>query len=123
MLFLLQFRGDTTSFVGEEADFDCNGNGVLARDGCIYAAKNDGEVLKIDTINNSHCIFGSTVKSNLSGFGWHDGILGIDGCIYWPPYYAAQILKYDPHLSLTSLVGDDLGPYHINKWSGGCAAR
>ena len=118
---------DITSYVGEEADeeFRCSGNGVLGRDGCIYAAvRHHGRVhvLKIDTTNNSHCIVGSRVKSDPNGFGWGDAILGIDGCIYWPPTDATHILKYDPHSNLSSLVGDDFGTHYEGKWSGGCAA-
>jgi hypothetical protein len=114
---------DITSFVGEEADedFDCHGNGVLGRDGCIYAANKDGQVLKIDSTNNFHCIVGNTVELDLYEIGWRDAILGMDGCIYWPPYRATQILKYDPHSNLTSLVGDHFEFYKF-KWSGGCAA-
>ena len=117
---------DITSFVGEEADedFECNGNGVLARDGCIYAAIRYGRVLKIDTTNYSHCIVGNTVESDCTEYKleWGDAILGIDGCIYWPPSDTAQILKYDPHSNVTSLVGDYLGTYDRYKWSVGCAA-
>ena len=90
------------------------------RGGCIYAATFDGRVLKINTTNNSHCIIGNTVESNYNdGSCWGNGILGIDGCIYWPPADGAQILKYDPHLNLTSLVGGDLGRGG-GKWRGGC---
>ena len=115
---------DITSFVGEEDDeyFMCGGNGVLGRDECIYALAGGDQALKMDTTNNSHCFVGNTVESDhADSNGRGDGILGIDGCIYWPPANAAQILKYDPHLNLTSLVGDDLG-HDENKWSGGCAA-
>ena len=115
---------DVTSFVGEEAnkDFGCNGNGVLARDGCIYALDEDCEVLEIDTTHNSHCIDGNTVESDYDGFGWGDAILGIDGCFYLPPADAAQMLKYDPHSNLTSLVGGDFGTHYEDKWKGGCKA-
>ena len=117
---------DFTSFVGEEADedFDSNGNVILARDGCIYAAVGAGRVLKIDSTNNSHCIVGNTIESDSDNHGlqWGDGILGIDGCIYWPPCNAVQILKHDPHSNLTSLVGDDFRTHDEYKWSGGCAA-
>ena len=115
----------STSYVGKTGhqDFDCRGNGVVGRDGCIYAAVTYGRVLRIETRNNSYCIIGSRVDLADWGYGagWGDGILGIDGCIYWPPRSAAQILKYDPHLILTSLVGDDFGT-RKDKWGGGCAA-
>ena len=117
---------DITSFVGEKADksFGCNGNGALGRDGCIYALAKGGRVLKIDTTNNSHGFVGNSVDSDDQKYreGWNDAILGIDGCVYWPPHEARHTLKYDPHTDLTSLVGDDFGrnagPY-AGKYVGG----
>ena len=91
----------------------------MGRDGCIYAAVGCGRVLKIDTTNNSHFIVGNRVEVVVK---YEHSILGIDCCIYWPPYNAAQILKYDPHSNLISLVGDDLGDDDKDKWVGGCAA-
>ena len=116
---------DLTSFVGEENDreFCCYGNGALGRDGCIYAATYDGLILKINTINNSHCFVGYSVESDHDDPGWGDAILGIDGCIYWPPAYARRILKYDPHTNQASLVGDDFGTnLPVYKWCGGSLA-
>ena len=109
--------------VGEEADeeFCYSTDGVLGRNGCIYALDKDGRLLKIDTANNTHCLVGNTVESDHDGNGWGDAILGIDGCIYWPPSRAAYILKYDPHTNQSSLVRDDYG-LHIYKWRGGCSA-
>ena len=116
---------DTASFVGEVNDeyFGCNGNGALARDGCIYAITLDGRVLKIDTTNSSHCFVGSSIEFDHYGYGygWSDAILGIDGCIYWPPHNARRILKYDPHSDQISLVGDDYGNTAY-KWHGGSLA-
>ena len=57
-----------------------------------------------------------------SCWGWGDAILGIDGCIYWPPQDASRILKYDPHSNLTSLVGGDDFGTDTYKWKGGCLA-
>ena len=119
---------DTTSYVGEEADrdFDCSG-GAVGRDGCIYASiTGDGRVLKIDTANNVHCFVGnSSVESNHRfKRGWGDTVLGIDGCIYWPPASARRILKYYPHTNKTSLVGGDFGnkEYKYQWYEGGCLA-
>ena len=108
---------DITSFVGEKC-FVCNGNGALGRDGCIYALTVDGQVLKIDTVNNSHCFFVNSVDSNHQKYqqGWGDAILGIDGCVYWPPCTARRTLKYDPHTDLTSLVGCDFFGTRGLKW-------
>ena len=127
---------DTTSFVGETADryFGCRTGGTLGRDGCIYALAAGalakyGRVLKIDTVNNSHYFVGSNIQSDHNDVevqvcGWGDAILGIDGCIYWPPYYASRTLKYDPYMDRTSLVGDNFGsqPSQAMKWNSGALA-
>ena len=101
-------------------------DGDLGSDGCIYALKKIVQVLKIDTINNSYCSVGNRVETDddddhSSGIGWGEAILGIDGCIYWPPYKARRILMYDPHSNLTSLVGEDFGNNEY-KWKGGYLA-
>ena len=82
---------DITSFVGEEADrhFYCNENGALGRDGYIYTLSEGNRVLKIDTVNNSHCVVGDW---NPFCTCWGDAILRIDGCIYWPPCNAGHVL-------------------------------
>ena len=116
---------DTTSFVGEEADqnFYCRG-GALARDGCIYGAVGVGDrrVLKIDTINNSYSFVGNSLKGVQSKVGFGDAVLGIDGCIYWPPHLARRTLKYDPHSNQILFVGDDFGYYHDQGWISGAMA-
>ena len=119
---------DTASFVGERSDepFHCGGSGVLGRDGCIYVLGKNYRlrVLKIDTTNNSYCFVGNTVEADFICGGWGDPILGIDGCIYWPPQGASRILKYDPYTNQTLMVGDDYGnrDRSNNKWRGGALA-
>jgi len=123
---------DTSSFFGEEPGiniFKCSGNGVLARDGCIYALAFNSRVLKIDTANNnnSHCYVGNIIQSYHVGiWGWGDAILGIDGCIYWPPKKAKRTvaLKHDPHSNQTSLVGDDIveSAIFLTWYTGGALA-
>ena len=114
---------DTTSTVGEEAEevFEC-GNGVLGGDGYIYAANEFGQVLKVDTANNNYTTWiGDPIYSG-NVVGWGDAIIGVDKCIYWPPYNANRVLKFDPETQqLPSLVGGDLGE-EIYKWKGGALA-
>ena len=115
---------DTTSFVGENADklVMCQANGALGRDGCIYALSRH-EVLKIDTVNNSHSFVRNSIDTDHSVRDcWGDAILGIDGCIYWPPYGARRTLKYDPHSNQTSRVGDDFGGHKQRQWISGALA-
>ena len=93
---------DTTSFREADGYFYCSG-GATERDGCIYALTKDGRVLKIDPNNNSHYFVGnSTIQLDPSNYlSWGDAILGIDGCIYWPPKDVTRTLKYDPHSNQT----------------------
>jgi hypothetical protein len=104
---------DTTSTVGEEAEeaFRCG----------IYAANDEGQVLKIATTINNYTWIGDPIYSAY-GEGWGDAIVGADKCIYWPPCNANRVLKFDPGAQqLPSLVGDDLGTGRY-KWHGGALA-
>ena len=115
---------DITSYVGKphNPSFSCGGNGILRRDGCIYAATTNMRALKINTTNNSYCYVGNIAELDQDdAWTYVDAVLGIDGCIYWPPHEASRILKDDPHSNLTSLVGDDFGT-DTYKWKGGCLA-
>ena len=110
---------EITSFIGEEDDeaFWVLGNGALGRDGCIYAITRYGVVLKIDTNDNSYSFM---YHDNVVTVGlWHDAIMGIDGCIYWPPYNDSRTLKYDPRADLSSFVYDDT---YESKCGGGALA-
>ena len=108
---------DIASFVGEETNevFGCCGDGVLGRDGCIYALAENSRVLKIDATNNAHSFVGNSIESNHHHEGWGDAILGIDGCIYLPPRNADLILKYDHHSNQT---GDNFG-WQRSRWNSG----
>ena len=112
----------TTSFVGKEAQekFMC-GNGVLGRDGYIYAANTFGHVLRIDTVNNSYDFVGGAVMTSHKDKRWGEPVLGIDGCIYWPPHNATHVLKFNPETNETSLVGDNLGNASMKYISGALA--
>ena len=129
-IFKYDPKRGTTSFI-ENGDEDedsmegfmyCGGNGVLGRDGHIYASQDDGRLLKIDTTNNSFSSVGISNKSNSRGYGgWGDAILGIDGCIYCMPYNASHTLKYDPESGISCEIGNDLGN-GLEKWYGGALA-
>ena len=121
-----------TSLVGEEYNsysyFYCGGNGALAKNGCIYAFSNSHSwILKINT--NQHdendtfvaweWITNFTIPKLLQPYG--DAILGLDGCIYWPPNDANYTLYHNPLNGHTSIVGHDLGTLQ-NKYYGGALA-
>jgi len=116
-------NADTTSTVGEEAEesFMCD-NGVVGGDGYIYAVNESGQVLKVDTTRNNYTWIGDPIYPRGRGGGWGGPIIGADKCIYWPPWYANRVLKFDPETQQKpSLVGDDLGG-GAYKWQGGALA-
>jgi hypothetical protein len=111
---------DMTSTVGEEAEeeFRC-GNFVIAGDGDIYSANGAGQVLQINTTRNNYTWIGDDIFSENGEAGWGDPIVGVDKCIYWPPYNANRVLKFEPGTQeLPLLVGDDFGEGG-SKWKGG----
>lgn len=60
-----------------DESYNCT-RGTFARDGCIYALAVNGQVLKIDTTNNSHDFVTNIVKldhDNAWNQGWCDAIL------------------------------------------------
>jgi outer membrane protein assembly factor BamB len=112
------------SLVGDESKTEMNcGNGVLGDDGYIYALSDQGRVLKVDTTNNSYS-WSKGGMNFLLGRGWGNPVIGSDKCIYWPPYRANRVLKFDPTTQqLPSLVGHDLGhSCNSYKWLGGTLA-
>jgi hypothetical protein len=76
-----------------------------------------GQVLQIGTTSNNYTWIGNRIYSGLKR-GWGDPIVGVDKCIYWPPYGANRVLKFDPETQhLPWLVGDDLGE-ELVEWQG-----
>ena len=122
-----------TSLVGEKYTFpfDCECNGALAKNGCIYAFSSyNNWILKIDT--NEHGENDTFVAWELiTNFSIHEGspyhsygeaIMGLDGCIYWPPLDANLTLKHDPLNGHTSCVGNNFGTLSL-KYYGGALAQ
>lgn len=118
-----------TSFFGEvpEDGFKCIGNGAKGRNGHIYAINLNGQILKIDTIIKS-CWFVGDALSFDGKYGWGDAVSGNDGCIYFPPVHANQVLKFDTETERQLLVGHDFGNeydksgHKARKWLGGALA-
>ena len=50
------------------------------------------------------------IGPNLFQFGgknrWYGGILGVDGCVYAPPYAATGVLRIDPRTDSVDMIGD-----------------
>ncbi len=109
----------TTTLIGMQSikNFMC-GNGVLGKDGYIYAASAQGQILRIDTVHDSHSFVGNPVMANHKDRGWGDPVVGTDSCIYWPPQNSSHVLRYDPQTSKCSLVGEDLGNNSTKYCSG-----
>eukprot|EP00964_Phaeocystis_antarctica_P150462 scaffold117875_cov60-Phaeocystis_antarctica.AAC.1 len=66
---------------------------------------------------------GASDDSSDGGSGdykWSGGVLAADGNIYGIPYYATQVLRFDPRTQQATLVGDELPG--DGKWHGGVLA-
>ena len=65
------------------------------------------------------------IGPNLFQFGgknrWYGGILGVDGCVYAPPYAATGVLWIDPRTDSVDVIGDF--PEGVTSGMGGCFRR
>ncbi len=65
------------------------------------------------------------IGPNLFQFGgknrWYYGILGVDGCVYAPPYAATGVLWIDPRTDSVDVIGDF--PEGVTSGIGGCFQR
>ena len=65
------------------------------------------------------------IGPNLFQFGgknrWYGGILGVDGCVYAPPYAATGVLWIDPRTDSVNVIGDF--PEGVTSGMGGCFRR
>jgi hypothetical protein len=116
---------ETIVYVGGEADEDflcCAG--LMGLDGYIYAPSHENYgLIKIDVVNNSYTFCSNSYPAHSHSreyVGWGVGVVGNDGCLYWPPYCAGRTLKFDTQQDSFSLVGSDFGEIQ-DKWGGGAA--
>ncbi len=124
MIFgILRFNPEdhSLSIFGQEVGNLGCGEGVLGKDNYIYFATDEGSVLRVDMANSFLSFVGSRVTSYHACAGWGAPISGNDGCIYWPPFCANQILKLDIVTQVVSLVGTNFGD-EFSKWSNGVVA-
>ena len=93
------------------------GGGVLAPDGCIYAAPFIGttHVLRIDPVERTATHIGDDVKQ-AGEAKWFTGAVGADGRLYFPPFVATRVLRIDPTTHTVELIGEELGGG--KKWLG-----
>ena len=89
--------------------------GVLAEDGFVYTANEEGQILKIDLANNNRQIIWNSICKNKYHRGWGSPVLGADKCIYFPPSDHEQVLKYNPATQNTGLIGELYGD-NPSKW-------
>ena len=65
------------------------------------------------------------IGPNLFQFGgknrWYGGILGVDGCVYAPPYATTGVLRIDPRTDSVDVIGDF--PEGVTSGMGGCFRR
>ena len=118
---------NNVSFWCGQGTFGFSTNGVLGIDGNIYILNNHGRVLKLDDVNESLSWIGEDIPypAGLKSPQWGNPIVGADNCIYWPPYRANRVIKFDPITQESpSLVGDDLrAQSDCPKWMAGALAN
>lgn len=85
---------------------------VPASNGCICCVpcNMSDKILKMDTINGTLELIAVEFPNEVYGFG--DGILGLDGCIYYIAYFGHYVLKFCPEDNSLRSVGDELGDDH-----------
>jgi hypothetical protein len=71
-------------------------NGVLGRDGNIYSLNGYAQVIKVNTSTCTLTLIGDPTSSDYFEDDWSNPIIGVDQCIYWPPYVYNEVLKFDP---------------------------
>ena len=92
--------------------------GILAGNGRIYCLphNSDTKILQIDTVNATVTILDTELPEIGDGM-WSPGALAHDGCIYFMPYNARRILKFNPEDESAVSVGEHLGDQEY-KFSG-----
>lgn len=75
------------------------------------------KVLKIDasTDTTQISLVGATSEGTTDN-KWHEGALGVDGCIYAVPHYSSQVLKIDPSNDSVTKMAETYGTNN-DKWS------
>lgn len=115
---------DTTTAIGKDSDFEdfeC-WSGVLGPDGStIYASNEFGKILKFDTVNDTYQFVSNAIPTS-GRYGWCEAIVGIDQNIYWCPYGANRVLKFNTFTQKRELIGDDLSGFGYWKWYSGTLA-
>ena len=128
-------NNEVLTVIGPELDGEGWSCGVLAGNGCIYCIPCDPSnsgILKIDTMDNlskateteSVTILDAVLPSSEYA-PWLSGALAADGCIYFLPATARNILKLDPSNDTLSLVGREFDQHLIDgvKFRGTIAAK
>ena len=106
------------SQVGSNLDVNFSNGAVLGNDGNMYSANQNGQILKIDAVNNDWTIIGSNICNSV---GWGHPVLGADKCIYFPPADHDRVLKYNPATQNRSMIGDSYDDRE-DKWLGAVLA-
>jgi len=120
----IDVENDETSFIGDvynSSGFDVWGDGVLARDGFIYASPYFAkQVLQIDIDNGTTRLVGPIFPGT---FKWLSFVEGSDGFLYGIPMTSNNLLRFDPITHNATLIPLDENWHGQFKWSGGVLAE
>eukprot|EP00578_Thalassiosira_sp_NH16_P002026 CAMPEP_0181131978 /NCGR_PEP_ID=MMETSP1071-20121207/30747_1 /TAXON_ID=35127 /ORGANISM="Thalassiosira sp., Strain NH16" /LENGTH=509 /DNA_ID=CAMNT_0023218275 /DNA_START=353 /DNA_END=1882 /DNA_ORIENTATION=+ len=99
----------------------CGNSSSLEEEEAIYCPPSNAEyVLKV-YLDGSDRVEEIGMPLSVGQNKWYGGILGVDGCVYAPPYTATGVLRIDPKTDSVQVLGDF--PVGEWKWHGGLLAK
>jgi len=117
----IDVENDTTSFIGDEyGQMGAWGDGVLAKDGYIYAPPYvANQVLQIDIDNQSTGLVGPILPGSSK---WWSFVEGSDGFLYGIPTNSNNLLRFNPITHNATLIPLDENWRREGKWLSGVLA-
>ena len=113
-----------STLVGDDYDYltDKWYGGVYTNNSVYFVPFCSNQVLKLDCNTDTTTKIGKEfIVQGIGDFKYRGGVLGDDGCVYFPPYDAEQIIRVDPsNNDECTFIGQKYDG--DKKWDGGVLA-